>query len=360
MSERIVLLLQNDPPPEPAVGADPAPAGNGQAARVATRLMVREPEGHVGMWSFGCLGDEEVFAALASGANNGDVVAAAGRRLFGELVAKPGVSAVLVAALQVPADQRRPVYIDVTGADACQELPWEALCTDDGRFLALDRWPVARMLASTAGAVTTRILRPPLRIAAILSCLRVDPRGEWDALRRAVESSQVAVNVLLLLSDYDLYDELVALPLPWLDVAMIPVDYPDLQASVTAFEPQVLHFFCHGDTSGGPHPGDCYRGQCAGTRERKQIPAGGARDPRPRTAAEGGAVGRGTQRLYQCGDQRRIGGAIAGGLAGPGPRPAGRRRHARAGAEHRRGPLHRRLLPIAARRGTPARRLRRP
>jgi hypothetical protein len=252
VSERIVLDLQAD---EPAT---------------IIRLLIREPEGHVGLWQFACLGTEDVFARLVSGSRDDDVVAAAGRRLFDELAANLGVSTVLTAALQVPANDRRSVYVDLSGADSCQELPWEALCTGDGHFLALERWPVARMLGSTAGAVVPRVLQPPLRIAAILSCLGVDPTPEWEALRQVVESASDDVRLLLLLSDVVLHDELAESPPPWLDVAMIPIDYPDLQARLTGFEPHLLHFFCHGDTAGSPHLE-------IATADNLQAPANGSR-----------------------------------------------------------------------------------
>lgn len=246
MSDRIVLLLQSE---EPEQAAEPGPAPHG---RPTVRLMIREPEGHAGIWTFGCQSSDEVFAALTSG-GDGAAVAAAGQQLYRELSAKPEVSAVLKAAMQQPDTEKRPVYVDVTGADACQELPWEALRTEDGTFLALDRWPVARMLASTAGAVPKRRLSPPLRIAAVLSCLNVDPRGEWDALRRAVETAGIPVQVMLLLSDFGLHDELAAEQLPWLTINDVPVDYSDLQHTITSFEPHILHFFTHGETAGGPH-----------------------------------------------------------------------------------------------------------
>jgi hypothetical protein len=242
MNGRIVLILQND---------EPDTAGNGQGP-AAVRLMIREPEGHAGIGTFDCVGSEEVFTALSSG-GDGEVVAAAGKRLYAALAGMPVVGTVLTTALQAAAPARWPLYLDVTGAEACQELPWEALCTEQGVFFSLSQWPVARMLASTVAAAGDRRLSPPLRLAAVLSCLEVDPEEEWEAIRAAVATSPIEVRVLLFLSDTALRDKLDALGLPWLTTRMVPLDYLDLQQEITGFEPHVLHFLAHGDTAGRPH-----------------------------------------------------------------------------------------------------------
>jgi hypothetical protein len=242
MTTRIVLILQND---------EPGTAGNGQTP-VTVRLMIREPEGHAGLGTFDCVGSEEVFTALNSG-GDGEVVAAAGQRLFQALARESLVKTILTTALQAHAPERWPLYLDVTGAEAAQDLPWEALCTEAGVFLSLTQWPVARMLASTAPAAADRRLSPPLRLAAVLSCLEVDPRDEWTALRAAVESSPIPVTVLLFLSDTALRDQLNDEHLPWLTIRQVPLEYLDLQQEITNFEPHLLHFLAHGDTAGRPH-----------------------------------------------------------------------------------------------------------
>lgn len=242
MNSRIVLILQND---------EPRTTENGQTP-VTVRLMIREPEGHPGIGTFDCVGNEEVFTALSSG-GDGEVVAKAGQRLFQALAEESLVKTVLTPALQAPAPERWPLYIDVTGAEASQDLPWEALCTEAGVFLSLTQWPVARMLASTAPATADRRLSPPLRLAAVLSCLEVDPRDEWTALRAAVATSPIPVNVLLFLSDTALHDTLKEEQLPWLTVRQVPLEYLVLQQEITDFEPHLLHFLAHGETAGRPH-----------------------------------------------------------------------------------------------------------
>ena len=108
----------------------------------------------------------------------------------------------------LPSGRRLPMYFDLTAVDEFSDIPWETLWTRDDKFLALNNWPVGRMLHSNAGRVMRRELQPPFRIAAVLSALGVKPDSEWQSLRAAVEASHADVHVLLLLSDADLHDSL--------------------------------------------------------------------------------------------------------------------------------------------------------
>ena len=199
MSDRIVIELL-------AVDVD-TPADDTPVTR-KIYLKVKEPEAPVGTWAFTCTGHEQVFDALAEG-STADAVTAAGRLLYDAVTAPQPVRDLLAVALTVQDPERRPLYLDLSNAKDSQALPWEALCTSTGRFLALHpRWPVGRILSGERKADPKGSLEPPLRLAAVLSCLGLTAREEWDALRKAVESSGAAVEVLLLLSEQDLYDEI--------------------------------------------------------------------------------------------------------------------------------------------------------
>jgi hypothetical protein len=217
-------------------------------------LQVAEPLGYPGLSDFVCPGTDPVFSSLRSATPDGDVVTAAGRVLFDAVTSSEQVRDILTVALAVQDPERRPIYLNLSDAIAAQALPWEALCTRSGTFLAMQpAWPVARMLSGLRKPLTHRTLEPPLRIAAILSCLDVGAEGEWDALRKAVESSGAQVRMLLLVSETELHDTIDAMALPWLEVQMVPQEFRDMQALITDFEPHVLHFFCHGLATGGAH-----------------------------------------------------------------------------------------------------------
>jgi hypothetical protein len=246
MTDRIVmeLLATSDPVP---VAGDPPPTH-------LVLLKIKEPEGYPGVWAFTCTGHEQVFAALASASPATDVVTAAGRLLFDAVSAPQPVRDLLTVALAVQDPDRRPIYLDLSSAKESQGLPWEALCTSTGRFLALNpTWPVGRILAGARKADPKGSLRPPFRLAAVLSCLGVTAHQEWDALRKAVESSGAPVRLQLLLSEQELHDEIVDLGLPWVEPALIPTEFGEFRHLLTTFAPHLLHFFCHGDAEGGPH-----------------------------------------------------------------------------------------------------------
>ncbi len=217
-------------------------------------VKVREPGGYHGMWQFDCSGHAPVFAALRSSTPDTDVVSAAGRALFEAFTQPTSVQKVVTIALAVQEPDRRPIYVDLSDAIASQDLPWETLCAPGDRFLALQPcWPVARMLAGTRKPVVERTLEPPVRLAAVLSCLGIQADQEWDALRNAVEASGTPIKVLLLLSEPGLFDTVNDSALPWLTVEMIPQELRDLQDLITEFEPHLLHFFCHGIATAGAH-----------------------------------------------------------------------------------------------------------
>lgn len=238
--ERVVLKLQAD-----STIIDGTPV---------VRLLISEPNEDEGMWPFECTESDAEFAALADGVGR-EPVASAGRRLLAAITANPGPAGVLTNAFGIPADlgSYRPIYIDLGGALTCQELPWEALCREDGGFLALEHWPVGRMLNSRASPVKVRKFQPPLRITAVLSCLGVSAREEWQALKTAVDNSPLEIDMLLLLSEAPLVNEIRKLALPWVNVDLIPSERVTLAARITDHAPHVLHFFCHGDTAGSPH-----------------------------------------------------------------------------------------------------------
>lgn len=238
--ERIVLKLESD-----SAIIDGSPV---------VRLLISEPTEASGMWPFECTESDAEFVALVDGVGV-EPVASAGRRLLSAITANEGPAGVLTSAFGIPADlgSYHPIYIDLGGALPFQELPWEALCREDGGFLALQQWPVGRMLNSRASPVKVRKFQPPLKIAAVLSCLGVSAVEEWEALKTAVDNSPLPIDLLLLLSETALVTEINKLALPWVTVDLVPSDRLDLAAKITSHAPHILHFFCHGDTAGSPH-----------------------------------------------------------------------------------------------------------
>ena len=138
--------------------------------------------------------------------------------------------------------------------------------------LGLDeRFSLARTVISTAPATPEYQFAPPLRIAAVLSCLDISASGELDALRAAIRAGDTEhVKLLVVASEEqlirDLQAEMEAGDAPEVaQVEVIPPDVSALQRLISGFRPHVLHFFCHGSRKGGRHGGGAEErlGDCA-------------------------------------------------------------------------------------------------
>jgi hypothetical protein len=234
-----------------------APMGDAplDAGPPAIYLLLREPPGTEGGDPFQLTADAPVFAALNALAGNEDAVRRAGEELLQALSASRAQDAI-TAALQVQPPEVRPVYLWMGRHPGLHLLPWEALCRPTGEFLALDgRWPVGRMVAAQRLSAPTSKLEPPLRIAAVLSCLNVPADEEWDALRRALEPAGAAgkIRLRVYVSEDALFQQINGQAAPWLELVSLPGDHATFQADVAAFLPHILHFYCHGSASQGPH-----------------------------------------------------------------------------------------------------------
>lgn len=198
------------------------------------------------------------FAAL-HGVPEPNAVREAGRLLFDALMAHDEVGPELTAAMHVRPPERRPVLVDLN-ATIAERFPWEALCTAQGEFLGLDeRWAVGRIVDQLNPARGLLLFEPPLRVAAVLSCLDVPAEAEWAALRAAREATDLPVEILVLTSEEGLFTsidrEIKDGLVNGVTVEYVPAKVvPGLADRLRAFDAHVLHLFCHGsskDTS--PH-----------------------------------------------------------------------------------------------------------
>ncbi len=203
----------------------------------------------VGRDAFGA--NPEITALLAPDPPaNG--VKAAGRFLFDWLAAHPQVGVELLQATQggVP----RPVMIDLRDG-AAEAIPWEALCSRNDRFLALDpRWPVSRAVLSVNDAGGERILRPPLRITLLLSAAEIPAAPEWREIWKALLNGPVAdFQVLALVGEPALGMEISALGDPRVRVEGMPSEGKSLANLIREFAPHIVHAFCHGAADDPPY-----------------------------------------------------------------------------------------------------------
>lgn len=204
---------------------------------------------------FHCTGDEKALQVLRDTRTPvDDATRQAGLFLYEEVMRHPGVATHLPAALSTQHPQRYPVFVELATGAEIEALPWESLCSPDGDFLGLDeRWAVGRIVTSPIISEPYWYFAPPLRIAAVLSCLGIPAADEWQALQDAVAAvPDTEVDLLVVVSEPGLYEQLSGEGGP-AHLAMMPEDLADLQRLVADFRPHLLHFFCHGSVQGGPH-----------------------------------------------------------------------------------------------------------
>jgi len=198
---------------------------------------------------------EAEFEALKQASLNGEAVKLAGQKLFEALARSRDVADQLTAALQARPDEHCPVYLRINASAGVEDLPWETLCSPGGDFLALDeRWGLGRAVESITATLPSYTFTPPLRIAAILSCLDVKAAAELAALRDAIATAPgLRTEMLVVTSEDDLYQAITTEAPPGIRAAMVPTTLRELHELVQAFQPHVMHFFCHGTTAAEPH-----------------------------------------------------------------------------------------------------------
>jgi hypothetical protein len=190
-----------------------------------------------------------------------DAVMEHGRTLRQALAQHPAIAQMLQLLAMAPATQVTPIYFYLQAPEA-EQLYWEALYDDaQGVFLALDlRWPIGRI----ADALATQPALPfykfegTLRLAAVLSALDVPAAVEWQNLRQGIDAARAAglpVEVLLLVGEETLHDavqaEIAGGALTGVTVKLLESTVDKLEATLDAFKPHLLHFFCHGAVDHG-------------------------------------------------------------------------------------------------------------
>ena len=225
-------------------------------ARDGTRMVeiaLREPRvPGTPRQEFPYRGDEPIFLGLAAVPPAADALRSVGRALFEAVTEHPPLSDTFAEALRT--HDRYPLFVQIDSSSSVESLPWETLCTDDGVFLGLDeRWSIGRIVDPGRAPAASCDLQLPLRIAAVLSALGVPAAPEWESLRDSVAAAGLPVDLLVLASEDELAGAIAATPPPagvTITVERVPATTEALQERIRAFDPHVLHFFCHGSAQG--------------------------------------------------------------------------------------------------------------
>lgn len=214
--------------------------------------------------ALGCSAADPEFQALNAAVLTPGSVTTAGQHLFEALSRHVEIGRHLLAALE---RDRCPVLVEIAAPVGAEELPWEVLCSPADslgqvHYLGLDgRWALARAVQPRQAPPPIYQLTPPVRIAAVLSCLGLSAAAELEALQDAAQTANArrpgSVELLIVASEEDvvatLQQEIDEGPAAHTQVQMVPRDLDALQTLIGDFRPHLLHFFCHGSQANGPH-----------------------------------------------------------------------------------------------------------
>lgn len=178
------------------------------------------------------------------------VVSQAGQWLYQLLSANTSVQQALQLALSSSDADQYPIYIEIR-SDHADELPWETLFNPRGSFLALDqRWPIAR-IASSKDDTKKYYFDPPIKIMVVLAATGVDATPEWNELWDVISKANVATKVQVMLCQDNLKQQIDDLNNPAVTTSHF-ADAFDLRNAIKSFDPNIIHFFCHGATEPTP------------------------------------------------------------------------------------------------------------
>jgi hypothetical protein len=192
-----------------------------------------------------------------TGIGDAEMVKHHGQRLLASLRSSNAlVDKALKQAFELGASACRPIYLEIKALPTAETYCWEALCTDKGDFLALDRrWPVARVVGSYAPRREARSFAGVLKILAVLTPADIDPTREWNALYKAVQEARrqgLMIDLHVATSHEPLIDQIE--DLLDTDARLFQFAFTDMVGLVGRadnLQPHLVHFFCHGSTSLG-------------------------------------------------------------------------------------------------------------
>jgi hypothetical protein len=157
------------------------------------------------------------------------------------------------------AGAHRVLCFDIEAA-AGEQIRWETLCDDGGTFLALGgNCHIGRIAEEvTSRQAGVRPFQPPLRVAAFLSAIGVAAISEWDALSAAIDAAVAGglpVVARVYIGERTLLEDIVQAKAggahPAVDVTPMPANANELERVINQWQPQVVHFFCHGTAGMG-------------------------------------------------------------------------------------------------------------
>ncbi len=171
----------------------------------------------------------------------------------------PAIQSVLQSIFQLPAGQSRTLCFEIVSRLG-EQIRWEALCDDEGNFVALDsRCRLGRIADEVSSQDTgVRPFKLPLKIGAFMSAAGRDATPEWSAFTSAYDAARQAnlpIEARVYLGQQDLLDaaaaEIAAGKHPGLSIFPMPGSDLDVESALNDWQPHIVHFFCHGSAGYG-------------------------------------------------------------------------------------------------------------
>jgi CHAT domain len=190
-------------------------------------------------------------------------VVRAGQRLF-RVLSTSGDAKLVFGIMSRRSEDEAPVvyplYVKLDSSDA-ERVPWEMLWSKPpGGFVALHpncQWPIARMAASSVRAAPLRRKAgSTVRIAVVLGAAAQDGASEWQMLANAFEATTTPAELLVIVSDEAAHAAVTASLQAWgagqagklarSGSVVYVADQLELVSALAKFEPNIVHFWCHG------------------------------------------------------------------------------------------------------------------
>lgn len=171
-----------------------------------------------------------------------------GQQLADLLLGGEPVCTGLNTLLNVPAGgEPTPLYFHIR-SNAADAIPWEQVYAPPLGFCALDRRSPIGRIADRVSSVKGRTFTPPLRVVAVLSAAKRDPRQQLAALRAGVAAYGLESTLHVITGDSDLLGELTG---PGESGELIASTAPELCRQLADSRPHLLHLLCHGRKHSG-------------------------------------------------------------------------------------------------------------
>lgn len=185
-------------------------------------------------------------------------------RLRGQLIRErlsshEGIKEVLKRLDETAGTDVNPLFVALRDGGA-ELISWETLCNPTDNFVALDkRSPIGRISDPMDGQDRPPpTLRLPVKIMAIISALHVHGQEkEWDYLLGGLVKARdngLDVRLKLLVGAPLLrkkIDAAIAGGLDWVEASHVDKTGNRVIQEINDWEPNIVHFFCHGRSDGG-------------------------------------------------------------------------------------------------------------